>query len=60
MEKLLFSEVIEENKFFPLIYVIFSPWYPWYKDEILSMNNNITLKNRKNKIAFLNKHIEIK
>ena len=32
--------------------------YPRYKDEILSINRNITLKNRgKNIIDFLNKHI---
>ena len=31
--------------------------YPRYKDEILSINRNITLKKGKNKISFLNKHI---
>ena len=39
-----------------IITIYFAAWYPRYKDEILLMNHNITLKNRE-KIIILNKRI---
>ena len=37
--------------------IYFAAWYPRYKDELLSMNRNKTLKNGGKQIDFLNRYI---